>query len=139
MTFSIEAENPTAGELHELYTAVGWTAYTAAPQQLEQAIAGSYLVLAARSTADKSLIGLARTISDGHTIAYLQDVLVAPKHQRLGVGRALISSVLDHSAHIRQVVLLTDAEHTQRAFYESCGFTESHDVSPPLRSFVRLS
>ena len=138
MTFSIEAENPTAAELHELYAAVGWTAYTAAPQQLEQAIAGSHLVLTARSAADGSLMGLARTISDGHTIAYLQDVLVAPQQQRLGVGRALIDSVLTHSADIRQIVLLTDAEPGQRAFYESCGFTESHDVSPPLRSFVRL-
>jgi len=40
---------------------------------------------------------------------------------------------------VRQVVLLTDAEPGQRAYYESRGFVEAHDVRPePLRSFVLL-
>lgn len=61
-----------------------------------------------------------------------------PDHQRAGVGRSLIEAVLEHSRTIRQIVLLTDAEPGQRAFYTSLGFTEAHDVEPSLRSFVRL-
>ncbi|MDQ7876884.1 GNAT family N-acetyltransferase [Microbacterium sp. QXD-8] len=138
MTVEITAEIPSATELVELYRAVGWTAYTNDPEGLVDAINGSFDVLTARS-ADGELIGLARTVSDGRTIAYLQDILVAPDHHRRGVGGALLDEVLHRTRHIRQLVLLTDAEDAQRAFYESRGFVEAHDFTPnQLRSFVRI-
>lgn len=138
MTFSISADTPDPAELVELYRSVGWTAYTDDPEKLIDAVNGSHTVLVARTDSGE-LIGLARTVSDGHTIAYLQDILVAPAHHRRGVGGALLDEVLSRSEHIRQVVLLTDAEDAQRAFYESRGFIEAHDFAPnQLRSFVRV-
>ncbi|CAM3068996.1 GNAT family N-acetyltransferase [Saccharomonospora xinjiangensis] len=70
------------------------------------------------------------------SIGYVQDVLVHPDCQRHGVGRTLVTTLLDLYLGVRQRVLLTDAEPGQRAFYESLGFTEIHDMRPPLRSFV---
>lgn len=135
---TITEQRPERDELVELYDAVGWSAYTSDPGALEGAISGSHLVLTAR-TDDGSLVGLVRTVSDGVTIAYVQDLLVRPAHQRSGVGGALLDAVLAHHAGVRQTVLLTDAEPGQRAFYESRGFTEVHDLAPaPLRSFVLL-
>lgn len=120
-----------------LYAAVGWTAYTDEPDTLVRALAGSSLVLAARDGG--TLVGLLRVVSDDATIAYVQDVLVHPGKQRSGVGGQLLDAALARYAHVRQVVLLTDAEPGQRAFYESRGFVEVHDVRPvPLRSFVLL-
>ncbi|WP_416392877.1 MULTISPECIES: GNAT family N-acetyltransferase [unclassified Curtobacterium] len=108
---------PDGDELLALYRAVGWTAYTDAPETLVAAVGGSHLVLTARS-ADGSLVGLVRTVSDGATVVYVQDLLVLPDRHRSGIN---------------------DAEPGQRAFYESRGFVEVHDVRPaPLRSFVRL-
>jgi ribosomal protein S18 acetylase RimI-like enzyme len=139
MRFSVETRLPSADELIELYRAVGWSAYTDVPQRLVDAVAASHLVLTARED-DGSLIGLVRTVSDGHTIVYIQDLLVAPSCQRQGVGGSLLDEVVRRSSHIRQNVLLTDAEAGQRAFYESRGFSETHDVRPnELRSFVRMS
>ena len=85
------------------------------------------------------LIGLARVVSDGATICYLQDVLVNPSHQGHGVGRALVQATLEPYANVRQKVLLTDDEPAQRRFYESLGYSEA-TVAPggPLRAFVRL-
>ena len=138
MTTTIADERPGRDELVDLYDAVGWSAYTREPDALVEAVAGSHLVLTAR-TDDGSLVGLVRTVSDGVTIAYVQDLLVRPEHQRGGVGGALLDAVLDRYSGVRQTVLLTDAEPGQRAFYESRGFTEVHDVAPaPLRSFVLL-
>ena len=138
MRVSVHSERPSRDELLTLYAAVSWTAYTQAPERLKEAIDASYLVVAARSEGE--LVGLARTVSDGLTIAYIQDVLVAPAFQRRGVGGALLDEVLRQSINIRQVVLMTDAEPGQRGFYESRGFTEVHDAKPQeLRSFVRLS
>ncbi|GGL00314.1 GNAT superfamily N-acetyltransferase [Curtobacterium luteum] len=128
---------PGPDELVELYRSVGWSAYTRDRDLLVAAVAGSHGVVTARE--DGVLVGLDRTVSDGATILYVQDVLVHPDHQRTGVGRALLGEVRHRYAHVRQTVLLTDDEPGQRAFYESLGFVEAHDVAPdPLRSFVLL-
>jgi GNAT superfamily N-acetyltransferase len=125
------------GELVELYEAVGWSAYPKAPEVLRAAVAGSSFVVAARRGG--RLIGLARAVSDGATVCYLQDVLVRPEEQRGGVGRALVQAVLDRYREVRQKVLLTDDEPGQRAFYESLGYTEIRDFgSGTLRAFVRF-
>lgn len=137
VSVAILNEVPGADEVVALYRAVGWTAYTDDPRRLVDAVNASFLVLTARSDAGV-LIGLARTISDGLTVVYIQDILVSPEYQRQGVGGALLDEVLTRTQHIRQLVLLTDAEQGQRDFYESRGLTEVHDFTPQLRSFVRF-
>lgn len=139
MDHRIEHRSPERAELLALYDSVGWSTYVDQPEVLTAAVDASHAVLCARSLADDELVGLARTISDGHTIVYLQDILVRPDRHRAGIGGSLLDAVLDHYSHVRQFVLLTDAEDGQRRFYESRGLTEVHDVNPhPLRSFVRL-
>lgn len=135
----IIAAEPAVGEqeLMILYGSVGWTAYTADPATLRSAIANSSHVVTARR--DQRLVGLARAISDDATICYLQDVLVHPDERRSGIGRALVTAVLDRYAHVRQQVLLTDDEPGQRAFYESLGYRELRDFGEgTLRGFVRF-
>jgi ribosomal protein S18 acetylase RimI-like enzyme len=95
---------------------VGWSAYTEDPPKLAAALAGSTLLAVARDGND--LAGLARVISDGHSICYLQDVLVDPQYQRTGLGRSLVELVLAPYVHVRQKVLLTDTDPGQKAFYE---------------------
>lgn len=127
-------------EVLALYGAVGWTAYTNDDATLRAALAGSSLVVAARR--DGRLVGLARAISDGATICYVQDLLVHPDARRSGVGRALMLAVLERYAGLRQKVLLTDDERGQRAFYEALGFQETRDrgagSAGSLRAFVRF-
>ncbi|GAA0922732.1 GNAT family N-acetyltransferase [Virgisporangium aurantiacum] len=124
-------------ELLDLYGSVGWTAYTAEPDVLRAAVAGSSFVVTARRGG--RLVGLARAVSDGATICYLQDILVRPDEHRTGVGRALATAVLDRYAGVRQKVLLTDDDPGQRAFYESLGYAETRDLGAgTLRAFVRF-
>jgi GNAT superfamily N-acetyltransferase len=130
--------SPSVAELVTLYSSVGWTTYSSDPSALARAVAGSSAVLTARDEAGL-LVGLARAISDDASICYLQDILVRPSAQRSGVGRGLVERMLARFGHVRQVVLLTDDEAGQRAFYEALGFSEAHDVTPnPLRAFVRI-
>lgn len=123
----------TAEELLSLYADVGWSAYTADPERLLAAIDGSSHVVVARE--DGLLVGLARVISDGVSICYLQDVLVRREFQRRGIGRRLVFAALAPYETVRQKVLLTDDEPAQQAFYEALGYRE---VSAPLRAFVRF-
>lgn len=127
----------TGAELTALDDAVGWTAYTREPEQLLASVRGSHRVALAR--AEGMLVGLARTISDGVTIVYLQDVLVRPDWQRRGLGRRLVQEVLAADPQVRQQVLLTDTDPAQRAFYTALGFIETRDHDPELRAFVQLT
>ena len=123
-------------ELLALYDSVGWSAYTVRPDALRRGVAGSLRVATAR--VDGFLVGLARTVGDGATIVYLQDVLVHPAHRRVGIGRRLVEAALADAATVRQQVLITDDGPAQRAFYESLGFIEVRDLRPnQLRAFVR--
>lgn len=124
-------------EVLALYRSVGWSAYTESPDVLARALAGSHRVVAARRGG--RLVGLARSVSDGATVVYLQDVLVHPEEQRRGVGRLLLEELFAGYPEVRQRVLVTDDEDLQRAFYEELGFVEVHDHTPPLRSFVRFA
>lgn len=140
----VSGKVPSAAQLLALYEDVGWTSYTRDPEGLRRAVAGSSLVLTVWSSQDGSvsasrLLGLLRALSDGETICYIQDVLVHPLAQRRGLGGRLIALALEQMRHIRQVVLLTDAEPRQRAFYESAGLTEVRDLAGEgLRAFVRI-
>lgn len=131
-------DRPTGDELVRLYESVGWSSYTADPDTLQRAIDGSLHVVTARAGTD--LVGLARVVGDGATIAYLQDVLVDPAHHCTGLGRRLVDAVFAPYQDVRQHVLLTDDEPGQRAFYEALGFSEIRDFGPgTLRAFVRFA
>jgi len=116
---------------------VSWSAYARDIGTLRRAVAGSSTLVIARAGA--VLIGLARVVSDGVTICYLQDVLVNPSHQGHGVERALVQAALEPYSSVRQKVLLTDDEFAQRRFYDSFGYCDAADAAGgPLRAFVRL-
>lgn len=107
-------------ELVELYHAVNWTVYTQRPETLDAAIKNSLLVVTAFH--DGHLIGLARVVGDGHTILYIQDILVKPHYRRQGIGTTLFKKVMEPYPNVRQKVLLTDDTPDTRAFYQAMGF-----------------
>ncbi|HEY0259109.1 MAG TPA: GNAT family N-acetyltransferase [Lacisediminihabitans sp.] len=126
------------GDVVSLYESVGWTAYTRDAALLMRAISRSSFVATAREE-DGRLLGLVRAVSDDTTICYVQDLLVRPDVQRTGIGRALVAEVLTRFGTLRQIVLMTDDEARQRAFYQSLGFVEGADLpGGPLRAFLRI-
>lgn len=124
--------------LLSLYDSVSWAAYTRDPAALQTALRNSTCVVTAWSKGQ--LIGLARALSDDVSIVYIQDILVRPEFQRGGVGRALLTALLERFAHVRSAVLLTDDDDKQLRFYASLGFINTRDlVKTPLNAFVRIS
>lgn len=115
-----------ADEILDLYTQVGWTAYTKNMQVLEQGFQHSLLVLGAYK--EGKLCGIIRVVGDGHTIIFIQDILVAPEWQRQGIGTALMDAVLDRYSDVRQIQLTTDNTAKTAAFYRSLGFRELSEI-----------
>ena len=103
-------------EILRLYTEVGWTAYTKDMSALEQGYKHSLLVLSAYE--NEELLGIVRAVGDGHTIVFVQDILVFPEKQRQGVGTALLKAVLDRYPDVRQIELVTDNTPKTVAFYK---------------------
>ncbi|MDG6106608.1 GNAT family N-acetyltransferase [Dactylosporangium aurantiacum] len=79
------------------------------------------LVITARL--DGELIGIARSISDFAYATYLSDIAVVQRHQRAGVGRALIAAT-QAEAPTAKVILLSAPAATR--YYPHIGFTP-HD------------
>ena len=121
-----EYKNYNEEQIHQLYTEVGWTAYTDNMSVLEQGYKNSLLVLAAYE--NNELLGIIRVIGDGFTILFIQDILVFPKAQRKGVGTALLKAVLDRYPDVRQIMLATDNTPKTMAFYKSLGFSEFSEI-----------
>lgn len=137
MTITISADIPDLDSALDLYNSVEWTAYTRDPETLRRALEGSAHVVCAWD--GEVLVGLARVISDGATIAYLQDVLVRPERHHTGVGRRLFDAAFEPFTEVRQKVLITDGSPQQRAFYTAMGFTEASNVEPdPVCAYVKF-
>lgn len=115
-----EYTDPDWNELMPLYAAVGWTNYTDKPEMLRAAYAHSLCILAAYE--DDRLLGVVRAVGDGASIVFIQDILVFPKYQRRGIGKALLCAMMERYRMVYQMELLTDDTEKTVAFYEALGF-----------------
>jgi GNAT superfamily N-acetyltransferase len=107
-------------EILGLYTDAGWIAYTKDSDTLRKGYENSLLILAAYE--GDELQGIIRVVGDGHTIVFVQDILVYKRYQRQGVGTALLKAVLERYSNVRQIELVTDNTEKTVAFYRSAGF-----------------
>ncbi len=114
-------------EIQCLYESVGWVNYTEKPQMLKAAYQNSLRVLAAYD--NERLIGIIRVVGDGHSIIYIQDIIVDPDYQRRGIGTSLINQTLEYYSKVYQKVLLTDNTVKTSEFYKSIGFKSANDLS----------
>lgn len=113
-------------EIHRLYSAVGWTAYTENMAALRHGYEHSLLVLAAYE--GDELLGIIRAVGDGYTIVFIQDILVYPGRQHQGIGTALLKAMLARYPDVRQIELTTDNLPQTIAFYKSIGFREFSEL-----------
>jgi ribosomal protein S18 acetylase RimI-like enzyme len=120
MIFKYEFQSSYSTQIKSLYIDAGWTAYT---DKFETLIAGIENSLDLITAWDgEVLVGLVRAVGDGHTILYIQDILVLKIYQRKGIGKTLVQKLLERHTIERQVVLMTEDSADTKAFYESLGF-----------------
>lgn len=116
---------PRVEELLNLYEDVEWSAYTNDPENLKLAIDNSLKVWTCWD--DDKLVGLARVVGDGHTIIYIQDILVLKSYQGQGIGSKLIKLILGKYKSVRQIVLMTDETEKTIKFYKKNGLKKASD------------
>lgn len=121
-------------EIIDLYKSVGWTNYTDNPSMLKNAYDNSLKILAAYDGG--KLLGIIRVVGDGYSIIYIQDILVYPRYQHMGVGTALIQEILHIYRNVYQKVLSTDNTEKTVNFYQSVGFSLYSDIN--CVSFLKM-
>jgi ribosomal protein S18 acetylase RimI-like enzyme len=71
------------------------------------------------------VIGYGRVIGDGAIFFYLQDIMVSPGHQKKGVGRMIMSAIMDYlNTHAYKYTFVGLMAATGASgFYEKFGFS----------------
>jgi GNAT superfamily N-acetyltransferase len=126
MPFAVSlSDSINEAEVVALYKANAWSS-AEKPEQLLAALRNSDALVTAR--ADGRLVGLGNAISDGHLVVYFPHMLVHPEFQRQGVGRALMTALMQKYAGFHQQMLTADGAAVD--FYKSMGFQRAGKTQP---------
>jgi len=116
--FSTTRLTPTV--YNDLRKAVGWTTYKT--EQIEEGLKNSlYLVQAFDG---KTPVAMGRVIGDGKMVFYIQDVIVLPEYQRLGIGHEIMKRIMNFidSRSVEHSIVGLMAAVGKERFYEKFGF-----------------
>lgn len=120
MQIQISSLPPTEFEYNELRQLVGWQ--IVASGKAEVALNQSLYHVTAR--VDEQLVGMGRIIGDGALFFYVQDLVVSPSFQGLGIGNLLMAEIeayLDSVCTEGSTVGLL-AAHGKESFYAQYGY-----------------
>jgi len=115
-----------------LYASAGW--WTESPEGrrvIPLMIRGSFCFMVARSPGG-GVVGMGGVISDGHSDAYIQDVVVLPEYRGRGIGGELVRrlTAVCRDNKIGWIGLV--AEPGTQGLYESLGYRPLAGYQPML-------
>lgn len=123
--YSLHTGPPSVTEYRRLRAASGLTPVSQA--QAQKAIPGTWTFRHVRtSTGTGGAVAMGRIVGDGGWYFVVADMATLPDHQRRGLGRAILTALLDEvraSAEPGAFVTLT-ADPPGRGLYESLGFED---------------
>lgn len=90
-------------------------------EDVETQLTGAWRVVGAYDSVTGDMVGFARAVSDGVAFAYLADVFVLASARGKGLGKAIVTRMIDEGpgADFRWLLFTADAH----GLYERCGFT----------------
>lgn len=114
-----------AEAIAHLCVAEGWKSWTA--DKVAAAFSAPGVIAAVALEGDK-VIGAGELLSDGHVMAYLGLLVVAPDARRQGIGRRLVEELFARSG-LERIDLLSEEESTR--FYDAL----PHKLKPGYRIY----
>lgn len=122
-------DDPGRVDLEVVWSFVSTEAYWARWRErddLVRQVRGAWRVVGAYEVSTGAMVGFARAISDGVSLAYLGDVFVLPQHRGRGLGRRLVAAMIDEGpgAQLRWLLHTRDAH----GLYARFGFAPADDT-----------
>lgn len=106
----------------KLRASVGWKKLS--DEQAIMALKNSIYTVTA--FIDDKPVGMGRMVGDGAVICYIQDLVVHPSYQKLGVGDALMNKLISHANELRipntELMLCLMCAKGRESFYTRYGF-----------------
>ena len=119
-------------EIVALYESAGWWQESdEARAVIPPMIQGSYCFMIARTVAGE-IVGMGRVISDGHSDAYIQDVVVLKDFRGRGIGRELVRRLAQRCRDGKIGWIGLVAEPGTQGLYEGLGFRSLKGYQPML-------
>jgi ribosomal protein S18 acetylase RimI-like enzyme len=108
-------------DIVSLYASAGWWKEEYDATDLPRLIEASFCFFIAQD-ADGRIVGMGRALSDGVSVAYIQDLAVLKKIRGMGIGSALLLHMTAYikSIGIPSIVLMAQPDTVE--FYTSCGW-----------------
>lgn len=105
-----------------LRAAVSWKKLS--EEQALKALKNSIFTVTA--SIDDKVVGMGRMVGDGAVICYIQDLVVHPSYQKLGVGEALMRRLVNYAESLRfentELMLCLMCAKGRESFYTKYGF-----------------
>ncbi|MDO8872783.1 MAG: GNAT family N-acetyltransferase [Methanoregula sp.] len=118
-------------EIADLYRAGGWWKEEYDPAAISSLIQGSFSFAVAVDKKTGKAIGMGRVISDSVSDGYIQDLVVLPDYRKSGIGREMVSALVERCVQSGITWIALIAEPDTEKFYLPLGFL-------PMRGHVPL-
>lgn len=118
---------PNLEDLKNLYSKSKWIRYTKDDNKLIDGFKNSQILITVWK--ENELVGLLRALTDYNFILYVQDIIVLPEYQCLGIGSNLLNIVKDKYSNIDQLVLIADNDKFLEKFYRKNNLINLNDYN----------
>ena len=120
------------GQIVDLYRAADWWKEEMDASRINDLIRGSFLFAVAIDISTGRAVGMGRVISEGIADAYIQDLVVLEGWRSWGVGKMILTRLLEECI-IRKITWIgLIAEPGKEEFYRSIGFAPMPGHVPML-------
>src|SRR5262245_16982762 len=117
------AERADYGAIRHLLIEVGWEQRVADLARFEQLMAGATKTVVALD--GDRLVGFGRALTDSASNGYISTLAVARDHRRLGIGRQLVTRLMDLSIPEGSVTWVLRSARGSEGFWQKMGFRPS--------------
>ncbi len=119
-------------QIVQLYRVAGWWKEEMDASRINDLIRGSFLFAVAIDISTGRAVGMGRVISDGIADAYIQDLVVEGARRSWGVGRMILTRLLEECTSRKITWIGLIAEPGKEEFYGPLGFEPMPGHMPML-------
>jgi len=86
---------------------------------------------------------MGRIVGDGAVVVYVQDLIVLPEYQKMGIGKQLIEHLIEYVKVINQpgneIMLCLMCAKGRESFYEKYGFISrpNDNLGPGMIQYIK--